>query len=83
MNSDIQAKPRVRIVDNAYKSSDIIKEIAGTTKNTKTIISASTHAGWYDFSVFVEGNNLFEKRYAGRVETGKHSISDPVMGGTI
>ncbi len=83
MNSDIQAKPRVHIVDNAYKSSDIMKEIAGTTKNTKTIISLSTHSGWYDFSVFVEGNNLFEKRYAGRVETGKHSISDPVMGGTI
>jgi phospholipase C len=33
--------------------------------------------------VKIKGNNLFEKRYAGRVETGKESFTDPMMGGMM
>ncbi|MCD0504683.1 phosphocholine-specific phospholipase C [Bordetella petrii] len=36
--------------------------------------------GWYDFTVTLDGDAAFERRYAGRVETGKPSISDPAMG---
>ena len=36
--------------------------------------------GWYDFSVLVRGFEGFEKRHAGRVETGAEGITDPVMG---
>ena len=32
---------------------------------------------WYDITVSAEG---FERRLAGRIETGRHSISDPAMG---
>jgi phospholipase C len=39
--------------------------------------------GWYDFSVFIQGNDRFERRYAGHIETGRPSISDPFMGGKI
>jgi phospholipase C len=39
--------------------------------------------GWYDFTVKVKGNDSFEKRYAGRVETGKESFTDPMMGGVV
>lgn len=35
---------------------------------------------WYDVSVSREGDLAFAHRYAGRVETGQHSISDPAMG---
>jgi phospholipase C len=42
---------------------------------------ADSH-GWYDFSVRVQGHEGFEKRYAGRIETGRDSISDPQMGRT-
>lgn len=31
---------------------------------------------WYDFTVKSEA---FERRFAGRVETGKASVSDPAM----
>jgi len=37
--------------------------------------------GWYDFSVRISGDQDYLRRYAGRVETGKPSISDPAMGG--
>ena len=32
---------------------------------------------WFDFSV--SSGNDFLRRFAGRVETSKHSISDPAM----
>ncbi|KAA9035478.1 hypothetical protein FW778_21195 [Ginsengibacter hankyongi] len=35
---------------------------------------------WYDITVAIKGNSLFEKRYAGRVETCKPGKSDPFMG---
>src|SRR5262249_4888432 len=39
--------------------------------------------GWYDLTVTVQGDNQFEYRYAGHLENGKPSISDPGMGGLI
>ena len=33
--------------------------------------------GWYDLSVTVEGDATFVRRAAGRVETGRPSVSDP------
>jgi phospholipase C len=38
---------------------------------------------WYDVSVRVKGNNIFERRYAGKVETGKESFTDPMMGRVV
>ena len=35
---------------------------------------------WYDFAVTCDADPTFYRRFAGRVETGKHSISDPAMG---
>ncbi|HEY1381372.1 MAG TPA: phospholipase C, phosphocholine-specific [Gemmataceae bacterium] len=36
--------------------------------------------GWYDLGVRIAGHSGFEKRYAGRVETGRPSFSDPQLG---
>ena len=38
-------------------------------------------ASWYDFTVRVIGMNAFSRRFAGHVETGRHSLSDPALGG--
>lgn len=39
--------------------------------------------GWYDFKVQVEGDDVFLNHYAGHVETGVDSITDPLMGGIV
>jgi phospholipase C len=39
--------------------------------------------GWYDLIVQIEGNNTFEYRLAGHVETGRDSFSDPALGGVV
>ena len=36
---------------------------------------------WYDFTVTVAQQPGFARRFAGRLETGRDSISDPAMGG--
>jgi phospholipase C len=43
-------------------------------------IDAQRSYGWYDLRVRIVGNERFECRLAGRMETGKPSISDPVIG---
>ncbi len=35
---------------------------------------------WYDFIVTCDADAAFYRRFAGRVETGRHSVSDPAMG---
>ena len=40
--------------------------------------SLNTSGNWYDFTVTTDGSSL-ERRFAGRVETGRDGISDPAM----
>ncbi|WGT62810.1 phosphocholine-specific phospholipase C [Variovorax paradoxus] len=35
---------------------------------------------WYDFVVTCDADPSFYRRFAGRIETGRHSVSDPAMG---
>jgi phospholipase C len=39
-----------------------------------------SHFGWYDFTVTIDSNPVFEQRIAGHLETGKDSMSDPAFG---
>lgn len=40
-----------------------------------------TRQGWYDITARLDGAPAWLRRVSGRIETGKHSISDPWMGG--
>lgn len=70
----------VRIIDNAYDQLPVFARIAGNTIGKTIPINLSLSSGWYDISVQAEEMPDFFKRYAGRVETGRHSITDPFMG---
>ncbi|OKS87506.1 phosphocholine-specific phospholipase C [Mucilaginibacter polytrichastri] len=76
----------IEVVDNAYKTGKRKKLLVASGKDgakTSFVLDLTKSFGWYDFSIKVDGHNSFEKRYAGRVETGKSSFSDPVMGGVM
>jgi phospholipase C len=45
--------------------------------------SLSPTRGWYDLLVTVQGDPQFQHRYAGHLENGRDSISDPAMGGLV
>ena len=72
----------VEITDNAYKAAPATKTVNARSAE-KIIIDLSKSHGWYDLTVKIKGNNIFEKRYAGHVETGNPSHSDPLMGGVV
>lgn len=70
----------VEIADNVYKAPKLIKAINGSAD---IVINLQKNYNWYDFTVRVKGNTEFQKRFAGHVETGKESKSDPGMGRMI
>lgn len=69
----------IEISDNYYKNEK--KSFALNKMDSKEmILDLKKSFNWYDISIKIKDNDLFEKRYAGRVETGEHSKSDPFMG---
>jgi phospholipase C len=54
-------------------------KLAGTGTDT-LLWSLASSGQWYDFAVTCDSDKAFYRRFAGRVETGKHSVSDPAMG---
>ncbi len=72
----------IEVIDHGYKTNNH-KLIVNKKAQSSLVLDLSKSHGWYDFSVKVTGVHSFEKRYAGRVESGKHSFSDPLMGKVI
>ncbi|MFC5408687.1 phosphocholine-specific phospholipase C [Larkinella bovis] len=81
-NLDKAKAVTVEVKDHAYKTGTKSKVVAKGAQGS-LVLDLSKSFGWYDFSVKVSGQTVFEKRYAGRVETGKPSFTDPLMGGEI
>jgi phospholipase C len=73
----------VEITDHAYKNAPVTRTVFNAARFIPLVLNLQKSHGWYDFSIRVKGHTDFEKRYAGRVETGKHSFSDPLMGGVV
>jgi phospholipase C len=69
----------VQVIDHAYKTNNHIAAVKPSGTSNLVLNLVNSH-GWYDFSIKVSGSASFEKRYAGRVETGKPGFSDPQMG---
>ena len=70
------------LTDNAYKTSTINSVIKAGGDATITL-DLSKSFNWYDFTVSIKEAGIFEKRYAGHVDTGKASYTDPAMGNII
>ncbi|PZX51411.1 phosphocholine-specific phospholipase C [Algoriphagus chordae] len=70
------------VKDEIYlKLNKEIKLAAG--KETSLKIDTKKHQGWYQITIATKENSELKFTYAGRLETGKDSISDPQMGGVI
>jgi len=69
----------VAVRDNSYNTSTVTKTIV-PGQEVSVVLNLQKSHGWYDFSVTVAQSDV-EERFAGRVETGRSSFSDPLMGG--
>jgi phospholipase C len=70
---------KVKITDNAYGRGSVKAEIPASSSKT-IVLNLEKSYNWYDFVVEADGYNPFKRHYAGRVETGEPSRSDPQMG---
>ncbi len=77
-NSNVAAV-RVHIVD-AYTKNATAHDIAGGDTFAR-IWPLDSSFGWYDLTITVDSDAMFEQRLAGHVETGKDSMTDPLIGG--
>ena len=76
----------IEVADNAYGTGKRIISLTpmGTPKAKQTIVlNLQKSFGWYDCAVRVKGSEIYQQSFAGRVETGRSSKTDPGMGRTI
>jgi phospholipase C len=76
-----EAPITVEITDNSYNTGKQSVDL-GSAAEKSIVMNLAKQYGWYDFTVKHAGTKT-EVRYAGRVETGRSSYSDPAMGDLI
>jgi len=81
VNNDTKALT-VALIDNSYKTGNRSKTILPKT-TTAVVMNLEKSFGWYDASIKVKGFEFFEQQFAGHVETGEVSKTDPLMGEVI
>jgi phospholipase C len=72
----------ISITDNAYKGAPVSKSVKPSATEV-VVLNLEKSFGWYDFSVGAENNSSFIKRFAGKVETGKETSTDPFMARSV
>ena len=71
-------KRTAEIHDLSYGGEMAKAELANGASNLMKFDTTKS-GGWYDLAVRIEGDKVFECRYAGKVESGKWTTSDPAM----
>jgi len=71
----------VSLVANKYYSVAPKVQLLAPQATATVRLPLKDSAYWYDFSVRVAGQPDFSRRFAGHLETGQPSISDPAMEG--
>lgn len=69
----------VKITDH-YAGKSTTRRISPEGRQEVVILDLVRQHRWYDVTISVNGMKGFQRRYAGRVETGASSFTDPQMG---
>ncbi|MEO6918808.1 MAG: phospholipase domain-containing protein [Collimonas sp.] len=67
-----------RLKDNAYGNAPRSLTVAGNCSVEDRWLLASSNQ-WYDLRASIDTHDNFLRRFAGHVETGKASMSDPAL----
>jgi phospholipase C len=71
----------ITVADNSYKTGTK-RRMLDPDRASSLVLNLKQSHGWYDFTVKVDGSGA-EARFAGRVETGRPSWSDPLIAGIV
>jgi phospholipase C len=70
-------------VTDRYRSNQLTKVTVPANGKSIIKVDLQTSNGWFDVKLTFNGFAEFLKHYAGHVETGEESVSDPLMAGLI
>ncbi|AIJ49266.1 phospholipase C [Comamonas testosteroni TK102] len=79
MNKGAQAAV-FTITPMAYRSDGPWTVEVGAAASAERHWELKASGQWYDFAVTCDSDPAYYRRFAGRVETGQHTVSDPAMG---
>ena len=82
VNRDSRQSFNVQLRDHSYQTGEQ-KQVLPPGGTATLTADTQRSFGWYDLGVRIDGHKRFEKRYAGRVETGKWTSTDPAMGRAV
>jgi phospholipase C len=68
-------------IKNAYDPGAVVTHSVRGGDSDQIYLDLRKAYGWYDLVVTVDSDASFERRFAGHVETGSPSMSDPALGG--
>jgi phospholipase C len=78
-NRDAIQAQVVELRDESYGAYAMRRTLQPGERVTLPLETAQSH-GWYDWTIRVAGDGIMAKRFAGRIETGAWTFSDPAMG---
>ncbi|MDQ7066737.1 MAG: phospholipase C, phosphocholine-specific [Sulfurimonas sp.] len=81
LTNNTKEKVKYIITANAYFSDSPLIGILGVKNEIKKQWSLHTSGHWYDFTLTLKDTPQYTQRFAGHLETGEASISDPMFGG--
>ncbi|HEY2468797.1 MAG TPA: phospholipase C, phosphocholine-specific [Terracidiphilus sp.] len=81
LRSGVSEPVDIEIRDNAYMTDPVTKRIEPNLE-TSVVLNLEQQHGWYDCTIKATDAEA-EVRLAGRVETGRGSFSDPLMGSVV
>ena len=73
---------QITLTDASYQTGKQTRQLA-PGQHTEVIIDPAAQHHWYDIQVEVAGYPGWSERFAGHIETGNISETDPLMGGII
>ncbi|AXL51421.1 phospholipase C, phosphocholine-specific [Paraburkholderia caffeinilytica] len=65
---------------NAYDAGNVVKHSVRGGDTEQLYLDLRNAYGWYDLAITVDTDPSFARRFAGHVETGRSSMSDPALG---
>jgi phospholipase C len=81
VKNDGNAPASVRVVDR-YAGQNVTMQLSPQQAKSNSWSLRATR-GWYELVITVDEDTGFEYRFAGHLENGEDSISDPLMGGLV
>lgn len=73
-------KSQVVVIENKYAKTIRTIEMSSNHAEVVEMIDLQNSFNWYDVLITVKNNPGFQKRFAGRIETGQPGKTDPLMG---